>query len=114
LVHGGDELARAEIITEVLVGARTIADLDDGTLEVMRKEVASTHAQPGTEIAELLTITGLAASKTEARRLLADNAISINGVKIQKEHLEESDFQGGRLLLRKGKAFKDSALIEQG
>ena len=48
-----------------------------------------------------------------ARRLLADNAISINGEKTRNERFEEYDFRDGLLLLRKGKAFKDSALVER-
>lgn len=113
LVHGDAELATARAVTEVLTGKRSIADLTDFVLAAMRKEVPAVRAQAGHEIADLLAQTGLAGSKTEARRLLADNAISINGQKTQKERLEEDDFQDGRLLIRKGKAFKDSALVER-
>lgn len=114
LVHGESELASAEAVTEVLTGRKPVADLSDQALDAMRREMPSVQAKSGVEVIELLAQTGLASSKTEARRLLAENAISINGQKSQKEHLEDSDFQNGRLLLRKGKAFKDSALIEQG
>ncbi|HSX36149.1 MAG TPA: tyrosine--tRNA ligase [Patescibacteria group bacterium] len=113
LVHGEEELHVAEAVTEVLVGKRAVGDLDDQALNAMRREIAATHAGPGAEVAEVLAQTGLATSKTEARRLLQDNAISINGQKTQKEHLEEQDFQNGRVLIRKGKAFKDSALVER-
>jgi hypothetical protein len=37
----------------------------------------------------------------------------VNNQKVTKETLEASDFQNGRLLIRKGKAFKDSALVER-
>jgi tyrosyl-tRNA synthetase len=114
LVHGDAELVTAQTITEVLTGNRPVADLDDAAVEAMRKELSNAHVQPGAEIADVLVQAGLASSKTEARRLLQDNAISINGQKTQKEHLEEGDFQNGRLLIRKGKAFKDSALVERG
>lgn len=114
LVHGGDELGKAGIVTEVLTGQRTVADLDEDTLVAMRNEIAHTNAQPGAEIAEILVNAGLATSKTEARRLIQDNAIAIHGAKTQKEHIEEDDFRDGRLLIRKGKAFKDSALVERG
>ena len=54
------------------------------------------------------------ASNTEARRFLKENAISVNGQKVQRETFEASDFHNGRLMLRRGKAFKDSALVELG
>jgi tyrosyl-tRNA synthetase len=96
----------------VLTGNRPVAELDDAGLEAMRREIPAAKAAPSADIADLLAETGLASSKTEARRLLQDNAIAINGVKTQKAALEGPDFQNGRLLIRKGKAFKDSALIE--
>jgi tyrosyl-tRNA synthetase len=113
LVHGEQELSIAETVTQVLIGRTSVADLDDAALAAIRTEVPTTHATPGMGIVEVLVQTQLAASKTEARRLIADNAIAINGSKTQKEMLEAADFQNGRLLLRKGKAFKDSALVEQ-
>jgi len=61
-----------------------------------------------------LLSSGLAGSKTEAQRLLNDNAVTVNGRKTNREHFEPADFQNGRLLLRRGKAFKDSALVELG
>lgn len=114
LVHSHEDLAIAQTITEVLTGRQSIAGLETEALEAMRKEIASTYAQPGAEVVEILTRCGLAASRTEARRLIAENAIAINGQKTQKEQFEESDFQNGKLLIRKGKAFKDSALVERG
>ena len=114
LVHGEELLAIAEQVTEALVGKRPIAELDDNAIAAVRAEIPSAHAQPSADVAELLVQTNLASSKTEARRLISDNAIAINGQKTQKEQLEEGDFQNGRLLLRKGRAFKDSALIERG
>lgn len=114
LVHGDDELRVAEVVTQVLTGKTPVQELDDAALSAMRKEIPAIHAQPGTEVVDVLAQTNLATSKTEARRLLEGNAIAINGEKTQKERLEEGDFQNGRLLIRKGKAFKDSALVERG
>jgi tyrosyl-tRNA synthetase len=113
LVHGDQELTTAEAVTKVLTGQIPVSDLDEGALNAMRTEIPNTVAHPGTELLDVLVATGLASSKTEARRLLTDNAIAINGQKTQKEQLEEGDFQNGRLLIRKGKAFKDSALVER-
>ncbi|HLZ14772.1 MAG TPA: tyrosine--tRNA ligase, partial [Candidatus Saccharimonadales bacterium] len=114
LLHGDEELVTAQRVTEVLTGNRSVAELDDAALNAMRGEIPTVHAQPGAALADVLVQAGLASSKTEARRLLQDNAVSVNGQKTQKEFLEEQDFQNGRLLIRKGKAFKDSALVERG
>jgi len=113
LVHGDAELAVAETVTAVLVGKTPVADLDDAALEAMKKEVPSLQLSRGWDIVNALVETGLASSRTEARRLIKDNAISVNGQKIQRDTFEEEDFKNGRLLVRKGKAFKDSALIER-
>jgi tyrosyl-tRNA synthetase len=113
LLHGEDQLAEAKAVTEALTGQKPLAELDEATVNVMREEVPNAYAHPGGNILDVLVATGLADSKGEARRLLQNNGISINGQKITREQFEESDFQNGRLLLRKGKAFKDSALIER-
>lgn len=113
LVHGEDEMHTAEMVTQCLTGKKALADADDSVLEIMRREIAHGRAAAGDELAQVLVDVTLASSKGEARRLLQGNAIAINGQKVMKERLEERDFQNGRLLLRKGKAFKDSALIEQ-
>src|SRR6185312_3005345 len=91
LVHGENDMKFAESITEYLTGKSPISAIEPAELDVMRKEVASVQAQPGAELAEVLMQSGLASSKTEARRLMQDNAISINGQKTQKEHLEDGD-----------------------
>lgn len=111
LVHGEEQAGRQVRIAEA-VASQSLEGLSDPELEVLRQEMAHTVARPGQEIAELLINTGLAGSKTEARRFVAENAVSVNGRRIQKERLEEEDFADGRLLLRRGKAFKDSAFVE--
>jgi tyrosyl-tRNA synthetase len=113
LVHGEDEMHAAEIVTQCLTGKKPIVEADDKVLEIMRRELPHTTAAPGDELAQVLVDASLAPSKGEARRLLQGNAIAINGQKVMKERLEERDFQSGRMLIRKGKAFKDSALVEQ-
>jgi tyrosyl-tRNA synthetase len=113
LVHGEANMQAAELVTQCLIGKMSVAELDDNILAVIRQELPNAQAQAGDEIAEVLTQSGLVSSKTEARRLIAGNAVSINGEKVTRETLEVADFQNGRLLIRKGKAFKDSALVEQ-
>ena len=113
LVHGQAELDTAKKITEVLTGKMPIGELPDESMAALRQEIPSIKVAAGIETAEVLVTTGLASSKTDARRFITGNAISINGVKSQNEHIADGDFITGRILLRKGKAFKDSALIER-
>jgi tyrosyl-tRNA synthetase len=112
IVHG-DLVEIAKQVTQALTGERTVSELNDAALEAVRKEIPNVSVAPDTEIAHVLVQTGLATSKTEARRLVQGNAVAINGQKVMKERLEERDFQNGLLLIRKGKAFKDSALVER-
>lgn len=112
LVHG-EENAHRQVHIADAVAKQSLEDLDRTEIAVLRQEMPYASAGLSHEIADLLVQTELASSKTEARRLIAGNAISINGLKVQRETLEDGDFHKGRLLLRKGKAFKDSALIER-
>lgn len=112
LVHGEDETSTAERVTNYLVGRAPIGEADDHDLKSLRTEIANLSTKQDGSIIEVLAQSGLASSNTEARRLLAENAISINGQKISRENFEANDFQNGRLLLRRGKAFKDSVLVE--
>ncbi|MEK7153433.1 MAG: tyrosine--tRNA ligase, partial [Patescibacteria group bacterium] len=113
LVHSEEEMKAAEAVTLCLTGKKPIGEADARVLNIMRRELLYAKAHAGDELIEVLAAAGLAGSKGEARRLLTDNAIAINNEKTNKERLDEADFQNGRLLLRKGRAFKDSALVEE-
>jgi tyrosyl-tRNA synthetase len=111
LVHGEHETMTAQAVTDFLTGRRPIGEAES-EIDAVRQEIPAVSAAADASIIEVLTRSGLAASNSEARRLLASNAVSVNGVKVSKETFEADDFQNRRLLLRRGKAFKDSALIE--
>ena len=111
LVHGQKAMETAKMVTEILIGKIPIGDAG-GVLPQLRAEIPALKAKPDGSLIEALAGSGLASSNTEARRLLNDNAISVNGKKVSREDFEPADFQNGRLLLRRGKAYKDSALVE--
>jgi tyrosyl-tRNA synthetase len=113
IVHGAEAAKNAQIVTGLLTGQKSIDQADEASLTIMRQEQPSLVVAAGSSLIETLVATGLASSNTEARRLLAENAVSINGTKISRENFEASDFQNGRALIRRGKKFKDTALIEQ-
>lgn len=111
LVHGEEAMHIAKAVTEYLTGQANIGEADN-VLDEIRKEIPSVKTNDVGSIIDALVTSGLASSNTEARRLVQGNAISVNGQKIARENFEAGDFQNGRLLLRRGKAFKDSALVE--
>jgi tyrosyl-tRNA synthetase len=111
LVHGEEEMMLAESVTDYLTGKSPIGGASS-VLEEIRKEIPSVRTDSAGSIPEALVATGLAASNTAARRFIQENAISLNGQKVQREHFEAGDFQNGRVMLRRGKAYKDSALVE--
>jgi len=110
LVHGQTD--SAEGVTKYLTSQVSIADADDADMEEVRKGIPAAKAQATGSIIETLAASGLVSSKSDARRMLQSGAVYINGQPINRENFEPSDFQNGRLLLRRGKAYKDSALIE--
>ena len=112
LVHGTDAAQTAADVTDILTGVKPLADIDATSLATLKAEIATYQAPAGASVIDCLVASGLAASLSDARRLLSGNAVSVNGVKIAQDTLDEDLYSNGRLLLRRGKAFKDSALIE--
>jgi tyrosyl-tRNA synthetase len=112
LVHGKDAVEFAKKITGYLTSQVSLNDADDASIQEIRKALPSVKVQQNGSVVEALVQSGLAESNGEARRLLAGNAVYVNNSPITKENFEASDFQNNRLLLRRGKALKDSALIE--
>lgn len=112
LVHGEEAMRIAEHVTAVLTGKETLDILDAGVVNALRSEIPTVTSVEDGSIIDALVSAGLASSNSDARRLLQGNAIAIDGAKVARETFESTDFTNGRLLLRRGKAFKDSALVE--
>jgi len=112
IVHGAEAAENAQTATGLLAGIVPIEEADEASLAIVRSEQPSLNTNSDGSIINALVMAGLATSNSEARRLLQNNAISLNGAKVQRENFEADDFRGGRLLLRRGKKFKDTALVE--
>ena len=111
-MHGVEAAENAQAVTGLLTGIVPLAEADEASLAIFRQEQPSLQVAADGSVVETLVRTGLASSNTTARQLLKDNAVSLNGQKVQRETFEAGDFVDGRLLLRKGKKFKDTALVE--
>jgi tyrosyl-tRNA synthetase len=112
LVHGLGATEFAEVVTDYLTGKKPIGEADEAVLAEVRRQLPAVQVRPGGNIADALVAAKLAASLTEARRLVQDNAITINGQKVSREAFEPGDFTNGRTLMKKGRKYKDSALLE--
>ena len=110
-VHGESELERAEKASRVLFG-EAIEGLGSGELlaifhEVPASEVAEDRfAGDGLALAELLAETGLASSKSEARRAIEGGGIYLNNRRVRDARgavtLDDA-IDGSLMVLRKGK-----------
>jgi tyrosyl-tRNA synthetase len=114
LVHGEPAATLAETVTGYLTGRQALSGTDASAVEEIKKDLPTARTTLDGSIVDALVGSGLASSKTEARRLLSGQAVSINNQKVSREQFSEADFNAGVLLLRRGKKFKDSALVELG
>lgn len=111
-VHGKKAADQAKEITAFLTLKTPISKISSKTLKALRKEISSIKSKPNGSIIEALTKSGLVRSNSAARELINAGAVSINGQVVKRTEFEADDYQDKRLLLKKGKAFKDSALVE--
>ena len=113
LVHGRAEAEKVTQASEVLFN-KGIGSLDSKTLLEINRDVPSLTLLPkevelGIPIQDLLVRTGLAKSKSDARRLLDAGGVYVNDGRIQdiSKRLELADFIEGKvLILRSGKKNK--------
>lgn len=80
LVHGEAAAESARRVTGVLFGGVEFTSLSNDDIELLAAEIPT--AKIGESVVDLLTDSGLTASKGEARRLILGGAVSVNGEKI--------------------------------
>ncbi|MFP5252965.1 MAG: tyrosine--tRNA ligase [Actinomycetes bacterium] len=109
LVHGAEETARAKAAAAALFGGGDLAGLDPGTLGAALREAGSvevSRADGIPDVVELLVVSGLCASKGEARRTVNEGGAYLNNERVSdpEQRPQESDLLGGAwLVLRRGK-----------
>lgn len=96
LIHGRERRESVERVTAVLFGGDAFATLKDADLDALGAEIPT--APVGNSVIDTLTASGLVTSNGEAKRLIANNAISINGQKIADDVMITE-----RSLVKKGK-----------
>lgn len=96
LVHGEDRTQSVMRVTDVLFGAAEFASLNEEDVAALAVEIPTT--QRGSSVIDALQHAGVATSGGEARRLIAGNAISVNGVRVgENVQIQETS------LIKKGK-----------
>jgi tyrosyl-tRNA synthetase len=109
LVHGADETARIEAASAALFGGGDLRDLAVPTLAAALREAGATELEAGEElptVVDLLVASGLAASKSEARRTVSEGGAYVNNARVtDPDHRPaRTDLLGGSwLVVRRGK-----------
>lgn len=108
LVHGAERTESVIRVTNVLFGNASFNDLSSNDIEALAEEIPTTERVPtsmnGVDvpssimISEALTRSGLASSRGDARRLIESGAVSVNGIKINKDEMKQET-----CLIKKGK-----------
>ncbi|MHC6178530.1 tyrosine--tRNA ligase [Clostridium sp. JNZ X4-2] len=97
IVHGQDEAEKAREAAEALfVGGQDMSSVP--TVEINKSSL-------GCSIVEFLADLHILSSKSEARRLINQNGLTVNDKKISDPNfiVKESDFKNGYMLVKRGK-----------
>ncbi|MEQ6902578.1 tyrosine--tRNA ligase [Nocardioides sp. YIM 152588] len=108
LVHGAGETELAKAAAQALFGSGDITALPGATVAAALGETGVVDVERGAvpDIVELLTLTGLAKSKGEARRAVAEGGAYLNNVRVEDPELVPDAaalIDGTWLVLRRGK-----------
>lgn len=106
LVHGEEGLKQAIAITESMVSGDFTSINDESVLSSVCDGMDNTIVEKDQSLVDVLVLSGLASSKSQARTFVKTNAISLNGIKVNDTDyiLSNKDFILGRFsFLKRGK-----------
>jgi tyrosyl-tRNA synthetase len=108
IVHGRAEVEAAELASVALFGRGDLADLPEATLAAALTEAGAVDlaADDGPTVTDAFTATGLVASRSEARRAVADGGAYLNNQRVDDPDQPLADTQllhGTWAVLRRGK-----------
>jgi tyrosyl-tRNA synthetase len=107
LVHGPDELAKAEAAGRALFGREDLRALDPATLDAALREAGFISVEGETPtIAQLFQATGLVGSLSEARRTVKEGGAYVNNERVTDADAVPGDsdwLSGGWMVLRRGR-----------
>jgi len=106
LVHGSAAADAVVAASQAIFGRGELAGLDAATLDGVAAEVPSADVAAGTTIVDALLAAGLVASRSEARRAVAEGGAYLNNVAVgdPEQALSPGDaIAGGWAVVRRGK-----------
>lgn len=110
IVHGAQNADSAVSVTEVLYGGKSLEGLTahERTLllsEAPSAKVSKAELAEGYSVVDALVKTGLASSKSDARRVIEGKGVSVAGESMEAPDglLATAHFTGGLALIKKGK-----------
>jgi tyrosyl-tRNA synthetase len=109
LVHGAEETERIKAASAALFGTGTLHDLQGSTLAAALREAGAAQVKRADgmpTIVDLLVLTGLSKSRSEARRTVSEGGAYLNNARVEDpEHTPSGAdlLAGAWLVLRRGK-----------
>ncbi|MHB8317734.1 MAG: tyrosine--tRNA ligase [Acidimicrobiales bacterium] len=110
LVHGDDETARAQRISDVLFGGDISTLSEDELLDALStapsSDISKSSLTVGIPLVDLVASSGLVRSKADARRAIDQGGLRVNGEKVDRSDalVTQLDLMHDKyLILRKGK-----------
>ena len=99
IIHGEEEALKAQTAAEALFGGGGDSEA------IPTSEISAGDLDKGIAILEILVTTALVPSKAEARRLIAQGGVCINGDKIETIDyiVSAKDIRDERIMIKKGK-----------
>jgi tyrosyl-tRNA synthetase len=101
LVHGEKKASAVRRASDVLFGGEEFDKLGREEVQVLKAELPVVEASSNEGLSALIVSAGLAQSRSEANRLIAEGAVTINGKKPTTG--QEPNFHHGDNLLKRGK-----------
>ena len=105
LIHGINQVKSTMLATNILFGETPITSMTKESLEILQQELPLVKIKKQSSYIDVLEQAGIASSKSEARRLLDQNAISANNEKINV-HSSVKDIKpvlGSYQIVKRGK-----------
>ncbi|MBO4360722.1 MAG: tyrosine--tRNA ligase [Eubacteriaceae bacterium] len=101
LVHGQDEAVKARDASRALF----TGEVDANSENIPSTAVSRSELEEGVDIQSLLLRSSLASSRSDARRLIEQGGLTVNGQKVTDASriISLDDMEGGYILIRKGK-----------
>lgn len=85
LVHGREAMLSAQRVTDALFSGAKVFDLSDTEKAYLEREIPTVEITTDETVADILIQAGVAKSKGEAKRLIQQNAIAIDGKKVHED-----------------------------